>query len=325
MSNENTDGSTNKTENLSTNHVSESQEIRMLDKEADNSECMQRVTTIQQAVSNQQTQFVSTTDVPTTRYSVRLREKRTHKQTEEKYCNQNETSNNNSDNSSSNNHTNSTNNYNYSVSLNMDQLQSIRNKMQHCSNCKSTLVEICQIKGNGDILYFCKSCDKQYKFETQVKLILGERERKIAADNYVIAVVSKMSGLTYNQYKENRSVCNAYAYCKSVYNDLGSYDLYEATQMLWDKLLYSVVAPIIRKVYFELRLIHNQDDILPLVVKFDTCYTQRGHHSLDGHSVMKDAITGLIIGFKCHHRDSPSGHRTGNLDVFFDEASGMNV
>ena len=128
--------------------------------------------------------------------------------------------------------------------------------------------------------------------------------------------------LTYDQYKQNRLVCRAHAYCKSVYNDLGSYDLYEGTKKLWDKLLYSVIAPIIRQTYLAIGLIKDENQVLPLIVKFDTCYTQRGHHSLDGHSTMKEAITGLIVGFKCQHRDSPSGHRTGDLQEFFDEASG---
>ena len=309
-SNENTNNnntSTNKTNSKATEAtnfvVSRTEEIKMIDKEYADSEHVQKMATAKQALENKRTTFAEPTTVSNNRSSARIRNQQTRQAIEQ-------------DIQSASNTTNK-------AIVDVDTLAQLLKQIKCCKRCQSRKVEVTGILSNGDIVCTCCNCQKRYQVATQEKAKLAGRQRKIPVNNYTAAVVAKAEHLNYKQYKSMRLVHGLPAYSAKTYNEIGSIDLYQAVMHVWEKMLVSVVAPLIRKAYKEINFINDINDVIPLIVKGDSSWTKRGHDSLDGHSTVKDAVTGLIIGFKCTHRDSPSGHRTGNIEKFFDQSSCM--
>ena len=70
----------------------------------------------------------------------------------------------------------------------------------------------------------------------------------------------------------------------------------------------------------------NQKDetLCDLLLEMDTCFTKRGHDSLDGYTIARDLITGYVVGFKTMHRDCPVRERTGlAYDEWYEKSSSM--
>lgn len=168
------------------------------------------------------------------------------------------------------------------------------NKFVQCP-CGNNKVVV-TISNQDDIDLFCNGCDWSFRQIMQPRIIIGDRQNKVAAYIYLTAFCSLLQGATYDLYCQINKTRNLKAVSHKLWYGQLARDGYNAVKTVWDETRRKYVYPKIINEYKKLG-VQTKYGIIPVGGSTDTRWQKRSqsgkgkHNSLTGTAYMSDALT----------------------------------